>query len=252
MRFLLTGGRGRLGTELQKDICLMDQCWAPTREELDIVNMGSDGRGVESWYKNNWHKYCDVVRIIHCAAYTDVPGAETNRREVIESNIIGSKNIAFLGQITGLSVVYISTDYVYPGTDGNYSETDKVDPLNFYAFTKLAGEAFMDPDKDLIIRTSFKPITPWPYPKAFDDLYSSADYVDVVAKKIAFLIAHCWDDTGIINVGTERKSIYDLARRRNRDVKPMSKKEITDVKLPSDISMNLEKYNKIYEATVGD
>jgi len=117
-----------------------------------------------------------------------------------------------------------------------------VQPINFYALTKLAGEAYVGKE-DLIIRTSFKP-SEWKYAKAFSDLFTSADYIDIIADKISFLIAK--NAKGIYNVGTERKSIYELAKQRNPIVQSMSKNEIVNVQLPTDISMNLDKYNEFY------
>lgn len=229
MSFFLTGGNGRLGTELKK---ILD-CIAPSSKEFDITK-----EDCIDYYLDSFRG--DIQSVIHCAAFTDVPGAEKNNKDAVLTNIVGTKNISrWLGYYR---IVYISTDYVYSGIKGDYKETDKTAPFNFYGFTKLAGETFMRPDKDLIIRTSFKPNTAWPYPKAFDDLYTSADYVDVIAQDIAMLAAS--DMVGIINVGTEKKSIHDLASRRNPSVGKMSRSEITNVNLPLDISMNLDKLNE--------
>lgn len=247
--YLLTGGSGMLGSTLQK-VKLphgLDYL-APSRNVFNILSSEPPAILAREHYK--------LRGIVHCAAYTNVPGAETSdgKREAVRANVIGTRNIKNWASIYELPVVYISTDYVYPGDKGDYKEADRVRPINYYACTKLLGEAFMDPDKDLVIRTSFKPNTQWPYPKAFDDLYSSADYVDVIADKISFLL-HCFPDpalTGVINVGTGRKSIYELARKRNPGVKPMSKKEIKDVDLPSDISLDTTKYEEFYDLVTGD
>ena len=226
MKILLTGGSGKLGTELQKII----KCYAPNRKTLDITNPHS----FLDFYGRR-----DIETVIHAAAYTDVPKCEINRRGAIDINIIGTKNVAT--NFLKTRIVYISTDYVYSGK-GNHKETEQPEPFNFYGFTKLAGEEFMDINKDLIIRTSFKP-SKWEYERAFNDIFTSADYIDVIAKDIAMLAES--NLTGIINVGTERKTIYDLAHKRNAHVKEMSKNEIKNVKLPFDISMNLDKLNNV-------
>ena len=222
-RYILLGGTGRLGTELQKHL----SCWAPPSDTFDITDKGD-------WYDINLKPYDSVIL---SAAFTNVPGAEVNRYDAVEANIFGPKLMA--EAFESRRIVYISTDYVYAGKTGNYKETDKPEPFNFYGFTKLAGEAYMDPDKDLVVRTSFKPLGDWPFPSAFTDLYTSADYVDVIAKDIAFVIES--GITGVINVGTERKSIYDLAVQRTPSVGKMSKREITRVNLPEDISMDITK-----------
>lgn len=245
--YLLTGGSGVLGTELQKQGPQYNfKCWAPPSRELDITDDHT-----LTWIQNNSKRLNNVWGVVHCAAYTDVPGSETpgGRRQAVAHNVRGTDNMADIALVLGAPFIYISTDYVYPGNIGNYSEEDAVRPVNYYAMTKLIGESFVTTPNSLIIRTSFKPNEPWPYPRAFDDLYTSSDYVDIIASKILDLIGN--GESGIYNVGTERKTIYDLARRRNTKVKPMSKNEIKGVYLPSDISMNLDKYNNYYDAQYG-
>jgi dTDP-4-dehydrorhamnose reductase len=241
MSVLLTGGSGLLGTELQRIAKKFDiEYIAPRSNELNVAH----DKNVE-WYANNEAELYrrKITTLVHCAAWTDVPKAEECKEHAISINILGTKNMRYLCQRFMYKLVYISTDYVYPGDRGNYAETDQTRPVNFYAFTKLAGEAYADKN-DLIIRTSFKP-SKWEFEKAFTDLYTSADYIDIIAEKISRLIVS--SATGIYNVGTERKSIYDLAISRNPDVKPMSYKEIKNVNLPQDVSMNLDKYNKFAE-----
>jgi dTDP-4-dehydrorhamnose reductase len=237
MKCLITGGFGNLGQELIKCASSYNiEYIAPAMDILNITSIPSLREYVEFSYE-------PVDCIVHCAAYTNVPGAETDRIQAIDTNIIGTKNVINeLCERKGVSLVYISSDYVYQGLNGNYKETDMTVPINFYALTKLAGEAYAGKN-DLIIRTSFKP-NEWKYAKAFDDLYTSADYIDVIADKISFLIAK--RAKGIYNVGTERKSIYELAKKRNPKVQPISKNEIVGVQLPSDVSMNLSKYNEFY------
>lgn len=250
-KYLLLGGSGILGAELQKNQELYDiQYSAPSSCLLDIEE--EDVMGTLSLHKDLLSS--DLCGIVHCAAYTDVPGAETpeGRKRAISLNIFGTQNVSFMATVLGVPMVYISTDYVYPGDRGNYKEEDIVRPINYYAMTKLAGEAFAS-DNDVVIRTSFKPNIPWPHEKAFNDLYTSADYVDVIADKINWFLGYLVPDhTGIFNIGTERKSIYELARRRNTKIKSMSRKGITNVNLPSDVSMNIDKFNKAYEYMYND
>lgn len=237
-RFLLTGGSGALGQELQKIAPLYNiEYWAPSHTDLDI-----EAWNVLSWVNKHQGNFSGIEGIVHCAAFTNVAAAETKcgRHRAIQVNIIGSDNMAGLALALGIKFIYISTDYVYPGDEGNYKEEDRVRPVNYYAMTKLAGEAFASRPDDLVIRTSFKPNKPWPYPKAFDDLYTSADYVDIIAPMITNLIVGKAE--GVYNVGTERKTIYELARRRNPEIKPMSKNDIKGVLLPHDTSMDISKY----------
>ena len=150
-----------------------------------------------------WHNP-DLV--LNLAAYTDVPKAETaeGRDKCVRTNIMGSKFVCEAAHYNGAKVIYISTDYVYPGTEGNYSVSD-VSPLGAYGMTKYIGEWFCDPKKDLIIRTSMKARGTWgenAYTKVIDPVWTNADWIDVIAEKIL----------EVINLGTERKLLADLAR----------------------------------------
>lgn len=251
MKTLITGGTGTLGIELQRIAPPGHEILAPTRADLDIT----DSQHVIHWMEVN-----DPDLVIHCAAYTDVPGAETleGYRKALEVNLAGTRNLFWalrrrqryhaieaLGRLAeparNSRFVHISTDYVYEGMFGNHDEDDSPLPFNRYGTSKMLAEREVDPSRNLIIRTSFKPNRPWPYPKAFDDVFTSADYVDVIAPMI--WRAALSDVVGVLNIGTERKSVYDLARRRLRSVQPMSRAEVTGVTLPYDISLNLSRWH---------
>ena len=145
-----------------------------------------------------------------------------------------------------LFLVYICTDYVFDGTRGNYKEEDPLGPVcNYYSLTKLVGEELVRLHRPhLVLRTSFRP-REWPYPVAFTDVYNSQDYVDVIAPELALAITRCREvgfDT--LHVATERKSVFELARRRRPDVKPGSKAQ-AKVRLPDDISMDVSRWREV-------
>src|SRR5690606_22690843 len=128
----------------------------------------------------------DVV--VHAAAYTDVAGAERDREACWRANVVGTRNAAAAANAAGALLLHVSTDYVFWGDRGGYAEDDVPGPVrNYYALTKLvAEEAARGAERRLIVRTSFRP-REWPYPEAFTDLYTSQDYVDVIAPDIALL-----------------------------------------------------------------
>ena len=82
--------------------------------------------------------------IIHCAAWTNVDGAEApeNKDLVRRINAEGSKNLALAAKSVDAKMIYISTDYVFNGKGTRPWEPDDKDyaPLNFYGQTKLEGE----------------------------------------------------------------------------------------------------------------
>ena len=82
--------------------------------------------------------------VIHCAAWTNVDGAEDeeNIPRVFAINEDGTKNIAEACGEIGAKMMYISTDYVFNGQGTEPWQPDCIDfaPLNVYGKSKLAGE----------------------------------------------------------------------------------------------------------------
>ena len=204
MKILLFGGSGVLGSELLK---IDPEIIAHSHRYADIIDR---------------HKIAvlfDIYKpeiIINCAAQTDNRKIEKTPTSAIMSNIIGAANITLFCVLHNIRYVYISTDYVYPGTKGNYSETDDINPINQYAWTKLGGECSARQVKNhLIIRTSF--CDKFPHSVAWENQYTSKEWVDIVAKKI--YKASTSNICGVMNIGSQRKSMLEFARERKPDIK---------------------------------
>lgn len=226
MKILLFGGSGCLGTELKK---IDSNIICPTRTDCNIYNY-MDVFSIIDKYQP------DVI--IHSAAVIDNRIVEKNPIEAIQTNIIGTANIAKECINRGIRLVYISTDYIYKGDKGNYKETDEILPFNLYSWTKLGGECSVSAVKNhLILRTSFGKAL-FAYKEAFTDKWASKDYID----KIAPLIyeASLSPLTGVLNLGTERKTLYEYASKRT-NVIPV-KIEDTSFVTPYDTSLNLQKW----------
>ena len=230
-RILLTGGTGRLGCELR---ALLPSIAAPSRAELDVTRAET----IEAALK----RYEPDV-LVHAAAYTDVAAAEKDREACWRVNVEGTRAVVRAASDVGLFLVHISTDYVFEGTRGMYKEEEPPGPVrNYYALSKLVAEevARLVP-RHLIIRTSFRP-REWPYPVAFTDVYTSQDYVDVIAPEITRAI-QCYDKIpySTLHIVTERKTVYELARRRRPDVQPGCKRD-ANVALPDDSSLDASRW----------
>ncbi|HEU5319486.1 MAG TPA: dTDP-4-dehydrorhamnose reductase, partial [Methylomirabilota bacterium] len=79
--------------------------------------------------------------VFHCAAYTDVDGAEADPASAMRVNGEGTAHVAAACRAAGLGLVYISTDYVFDGRSRTpYREEDPVNPVNAYGRSKWAGE----------------------------------------------------------------------------------------------------------------
>jgi len=224
-KILLTGGSGTLGKELLKLFKNTEhEVFSPSSSELDIKDFMSC---------RQWFQIYKPNLVIHAAAYTDVKASEENYIRSINTNIVGTCNIINCCNLHNIKLVYISTDYVFDGKKGNYSINDPINPLSKYAKSKAAGElaARMYP-YSLVIRTSFYGHT-FPYDKAFVDQWSSKDYIDLLAPKI--LRACLSNNLGIMHVGTNRRSIYEIAKERKPEVQKISIKNF-NFSIPIDTS----------------
>ena len=96
--------------------------------------------------------------VFHFAAMTDVDGAEKERSlgEASVSwkvNVLATNYVAEAAKASGKKLLYISTDFVFDGTKGGYTEEDAPNPQGWYAVTKFEGEKIVSRNaKHLIIR----------------------------------------------------------------------------------------------------
>ena len=151
---LVTGANGQLGRALSllvKENPKAHQTFYFTdRERLDISNAEALRAFVEE------HQ---IDTIINCAAYTSVDKAETQQELAEEINKEAVKNLATLAKEKEISLLHLSTDYVFDGESHvPFLETDKTNPQGVYGQTKLAGEEEIlriKPKKAMILRTSW-------------------------------------------------------------------------------------------------
>ena len=148
---LITGSNGQLGTELCH---LLD--------ERNISYTATDSAEMDITDKDAVDAVFQAVKptfVFHCAAYTAVDKAEDEGKELDEKiNVLGTKNIAEAAEAAGAVLVYISTDYVFDGTNaGEYPVDAETNPKNEYGRTKLAGEQLVQSicSNYYIIRTSW-------------------------------------------------------------------------------------------------
>jgi len=94
--------------------------------------------------------------IVHCAALTNVDWCEAHPGQTSQGNVEMTRNLAVVAREVDAGFVYISTDSVFDGQIGNYSEESTPAPLNVYARSKLEGEKVVQNELDsgLIIRTN--------------------------------------------------------------------------------------------------
>lgn len=150
MRVLVTGVKGQLGYDVVKELEKRGhQPIGVDREEMDLM----DKKAIRDVIM----KLCPEA-IIHCAAYTAVDKAEEEVEVCYQVNAEATKVIAECAKELDITLVYISTDYVFDGTkEGEYVETDSPNPINVYGASKLLGEQYVQQllEKYYIVRISW-------------------------------------------------------------------------------------------------
>lgn len=141
---LITGANGQLGSALRQQY---PSARATTSSDLDITDSvavaGFDWSGIKV--------------IINAAAYTNVDGAETAEGRVAawQVNATGTANLATAARAHGLTLVHISSEYVFDGTR-EHLEDEPFSPLSAYGASKAAGDiTAASVDKHYIVRTSW-------------------------------------------------------------------------------------------------
>lgn len=231
-QILFTGGSGLLGSEFKRISPDFDY---PSSQIFNITDIEQMNKYLN---RNN------ISILIHAAAFTSPPKIEKDPIKAIDVNIIGTANIVKLCIKHKIRLIYISTDYVFKGDKGNYTEDNPVLPINKYAWSKLGGECCVQQhDNFLIIRTSFSPEI-FPHKKAFIDQWTSRESVTIISKKIIPLIDT--DLKGIIHIGGNRKTVYEYSHslKNANNVSQCSSRELS-FHIPRDTSLNCSKFNKI-------
>jgi dTDP-4-dehydrorhamnose reductase len=209
MKIGVIGYKGRIGKALMSYAdCVGIDC---DISRIDTIESAVDGQKFDA--------------IINCAAYTNVDGAEKEKLLAYSVNSFGPQNIS---KVYKGRVVHLSTDYIFDGINGPYSEDYFASPISSYGFSKYMGEVGLRPyaDRTLIVRTT-----------VIYDAGSRPNFVLSVLKELrkgnlvkapkyiignptyTYHLAHgimaCLEKelTGIINIaGLQRISRYQLAR----------------------------------------
>ena len=166
MRILVTGAEGILGRAVREWLASGNTLYLWGRGEVDVRDKDrvfAAAKGIE------------FDAVIHAAAMTAVDRCETEFDLAMATNRDGTRHVASLATDRGVTMVYLSTDYVFDGTkSGAYLEDDPPRPINAYGRSKLAGEEVTreTAKKHLVVRTS------WVFGEG------GANFVDAIADKL--------------------------------------------------------------------
>ncbi len=150
LKVLVTGVGGQLGY----DVCKVLDARQIENKGVDLVDFDITDAQATRNYIVTYHP--DAV--IHCSAWTAVDKAEDELDTVRAVNTEGPRNIAAACKEIGAKMLYLSTDYVFPGTgDRFYEPEDPTGPLGAYGATKLGGELAVKKllDRYFIVRISW-------------------------------------------------------------------------------------------------
>ncbi len=222
---ILVLGNGILGAEISK------------QTNWPSLNRSIDGFDITRDLNKYSEKILSYDQVLNCIGYTDTysmdkePHWNINYKAVVELvDLCNKKNT---------KLIHISTDYLYANSLENASELDvPVHCQNWYGYTKLLADAYVQLKSNnfLLLRSTHKE-NPFPYDGGWTNQIGNFDYVNKIADLIIKLIKN--DAHGIFNVGTEKKSMYQLAQRTKQDVEKIKFDEKTSI--PKNVSMNLKK-----------
>ena len=160
MRILITGSSGMLGREL----CMQ---FARRHDVIGLDIAESAISGMKDFIQADIADDKAVLRrisgvkpdmVIHCAAWTDVDGAEIDPEIASRVNTEGTRFVAMACKDSGSLLIFMSTDFVFDGqSQSPYAEGDATDPTNVYGRSKLEAEKLTAEilDRFVIVRTSW-------------------------------------------------------------------------------------------------
>lgn len=227
-KILVTGGDGRFANNLKKAKLNYNFIFA-NKKKLNILDMKSILKSI----KKNKPNY-----ILHLAGLSrPMKLHEKNITKSIKLNIIGTSNIVIACSKFGLKLIYLSSSYIYPGTRGNYKETDPILPWNNYGWSKLGGECAAQMYKNSLILRACMTEKPFLHKKAYANVKSNfifhEDFIKILLKIL--------NKKGIYNIGGKKQTIYNFAKKNNFNIL----KKYSNGSFPTKQDMNLSKLNAV-------
>jgi len=153
MQILVIGASGTVGKAFMKElgrtgITSLGTYYKRKQDTLSYLDMTDRDATVQFLTKQK------PEIVIQTAYQPNVDFCEDHRGEVWRTNVLGTENVAKACEASHAKHVFISTDYVFDGTAGPYTEEDSVNPISYYALTKIESEKRVRSLSDyLIIRT---------------------------------------------------------------------------------------------------
>lgn len=163
MKILVTGANGLLGQHLVNDFA---------GKGHQVLGLGKGPCRLPNTLIGQWeYQTADIAEaaaleaaaanfgqpdvVVHAAAETQVDICENNKDTCYRTNVMGTQTCLEFSRQKQAHFIFISTDFVFNGEQGLYSEDDKMDPINYYGHTKMEGERLLESSgiKYSILRT---------------------------------------------------------------------------------------------------
>lgn len=267
MRILIFGGDGMLGHRLLRHFTPRHETRVTLRRSLaDYSRLGLFNRenSFASTDVRDAERVAAVVSEFGAAAVINATGIVKQRPEAYELEISNEVNALFprrLAQIcraNAAQLIHLSTDCVFSGEKGNYTESDRPDPVDLYGQTKLQGE--VDAPGAITLRTSMiglelerkaglvewflaqKGKTVKGYRKAVFSGFTTSE----LARLIEMLIARHPDAHGLYHSSSSPISKFDLLTRLNREL-GLGVTIVPDDSVTCDRSLDSARFRKTFD-----
>ena len=231
-KIVFTGGSGRFGSVFKKANTKY-KIYFPEKKIFNIENY------------EMMIKYLNRIKpqyLIHAAGLSRPMSAyEKDLKKSINLNIIGTANVVKACYKKKIKLIYFSTNHIYPGLKGNYKEKDPILPINKYSISKLGGECSVQMYPNSLILRICMTEKPFVHKHAFSDVETNFMFHDAFANDLLKLI----NLKGILNVGGDKKTVYDFAKKFNKNIKKISAKNKFGINYPLKQSMNIDLFKKL-------
>ena len=240
---ILVLGDGKLGSEIVKQTG-----WDYVSRKKDGFDFTNADNIVDALIEK--HHGTILVKkydtVLNCIANTDT--YSTEKEAIYKVNYESVANLSDICNAYKIKLIHISTDYIYAGSVSNATEEDMPIPSNnWYTYYKLLADEYIAITNSdyLICRCSFKS-KPFEFKYAWYNQIGNFDYVDVIADLIIKLINK--NAKGIYNVGTETKTMLDLAKQTKPETQPSQRPDHA----PANVSIDTSKLKNILNENISN
>jgi dTDP-4-dehydrorhamnose reductase len=229
VKILVLGGSGLIGNFFIRNSINHEIITTFNKTKINTSNVISKKINLpEDWAKLQnliLEKKPDVV--LNSMGFPNSDFCETNKEEVYALHVKVSEKITALCSKINSKIVFLSTEYVFDGKKGNYTENDETNPINYYGHSKdLAEKITLKNENNLVLRTAMvyglsskvrflryviENLRKNQEINTYDDIFNSATLLDDLANGISKAIK--FDANGIYHmVGSSCVSRFDFAK----------------------------------------